>query len=388
MCAPWEPRANGRTEGDRTDVDCALEPLEDRRMLSLAGLVDHDMNPLAGSQADGSLVALAADADPNAAPETGSSRVEVSPFAAGEILIGFEGHVPAVHRAEGAAAALAAAGKLLGPNGPRSPRILAEVPAAPGRAARLATHWQLPAGADVLEMVRQLTNRPGIAYAEPNYLLSIDATPNDPQLGELWGLHNTGQTGGTPGADIDAIQAWDIATGSSDIVVGVIDTGADYTHPDLAANIWVNPGEIAGNGIDDDGNGYIDDVYGWDFYNNDSDPFDDNGHGTHCSGTIGAVGDNAIGVVGVNWNVQIMGLKFLGAGGGGSTDGAVAAVNYATRCASSTASRAARQVPTSCSPATAGVAARIRRPCGMRSPPAATPACCLSPRRATPIPAP
>ena len=92
-------------------------------------------------------------------------------------------------------------------------------------------------------------------------------------------------------------------------MIGVIDTGVDYNHPDLAANIWTNPGEIAGNGIDDDGNGFIDDIHGWDFVNNDNDPMDDNGHGTHCSGTIGGVGNNGIGVAGVNWNVKIMGAQ-------------------------------------------------------------------------------
>ena len=117
---------------------------------------------------------------------------------------------------------------------------------------------------------------------------------------------------------------------SANVLVGVIDTGVDYNHPDLAANIWTNPGEIAGNGIDDDGNGYIDDVHGYDFVNNDGDPMDDNGHGTHFSGTIGGVGNNGIGVAGVNWNVKIMALKFLDSGGSGSTANAVAGVQYAT----------------------------------------------------------
>src|SRR5206468_3746935 len=126
---------------------------------------------------------------------------------------------------------------------------------------------------------------------------------------------------------IGAPAVWNVATGDPDFVVGVIDTGVDYTHPDLAANMWTNPGEVEGNGIDDDGNGYIDDIHGWDFINNDNDPMDDVDHGTHVSGTIGAVGNNGIGVTGVNWNVKIMALKFLGPNGG-STSGAIAAINY------------------------------------------------------------
>ena len=178
--------------------------------------------------------------------------------------------------------------------------------------------------------VRRLRSRPNIAYAEPNYIFRINETPNDPRFTELYGLNNTGQTGGTVDADIDAAQAWDVFTGSSNVLIGVIDTGVDYTHPDLAANIWTNPGEIPGNGIDDDQNGYVDDVHGYDFVNNDGDPMDDNGHGTHCSGTIGAVGMNGIGVVGVNWNVKILACKFLSASGSGNAADAIEALNYAT----------------------------------------------------------
>ena len=179
-------------------------------------------------------------------------------------------------------------------------------------------------------LVAALGRDPRVRYIEPNRVLTIDNTPNDTSYSQLYGLNNTGQTGGTPDADIDAPEAWDIATGSSTIAVGVIDTGVDYNHPDLAANIWTNPGEIAGNGVDDDGDGYVDDIHGYDFYNNDGNPIDDNNHGTHVSGTIGAVGNNNLGVVGVNWNVTIVAIKFLGAGGSGSTAGAIASVNYAT----------------------------------------------------------
>ena len=169
-----------------------------------------------------------------------------------------------------------------------------------------------------------------VSSFEPDLPITVESTPNDPRYDELYGLHNTGQSGGTSDADIDAPEAWEVTTGSRDIIVAVIDTGIDYTHPDLAANMWVNPGEIAGNGIDDDGNGFVDDVHGYDFANNDGDPFDDEGHGTHCAGTIGAVGDNGLGVVGVNWEVSLMGLKFIGANGSGSSSDGIQAVNYAT----------------------------------------------------------
>jgi subtilisin family serine protease len=181
----------------------------------------------------------------------------------------------------------------------------------------------------VKEVIKELYETGEIEYAEPDYVLEINLTPNDPQFGQLWGLHNTGQNSGTSDADINAPEAWDINTGSSTIIVGVIDTGVDYNHEDLSVNMWTNPGEIAGNGIDDDGNGYVDDVYGIDAYNNDSDPMDDHNHGTHCSGTIGGVGNNGIGVAGVNWNVKIMALKFLGSSGSGSTSGALECLNYA-----------------------------------------------------------
>ncbi|MCB0339865.1 MAG: S8 family serine peptidase, partial [Bdellovibrionales bacterium] len=125
---------------------------------------------------------------------------------------------------------------------------------------------------------------------------SSQLLPNDASFSSLWGLHNTGQTGGTLDADIDAPEAWDITTGDSSIVVGVVDTGIDYTHPDLAANMWRNPGEVAGNGIDDDGNGVVDDVFGYNAVSHNGNPMDDHNHGTHCAGTIGAVGNNGTGV--------------------------------------------------------------------------------------------
>src|SRR5207249_2153722 len=162
-----------------------------------------------------------------------------------------------------------------------------------------------------------------------NYLVRADLLPNDPSFPELWGLRNTGQNGGTPGADIHAERAWNVGTGSRTVRVAVIDSGIDYTHPDLAANIWENPGEIPGNGIDDDHNGYIDDVRGWNFVANNNNPMDDNGHGTHVAGIIGAVGNNGIGAAGVDWHAKIMQLKFLGANGSGNLSDAIRALNYA-----------------------------------------------------------
>lgn len=184
-------------------------------------------------------------------------------------------------------------------------------------------------GASLEQTLSALRSSPHVLYAEPDYRISVSAVPDDPRFAELWGLNNDGQTGGTADADIDAAEAWDFTTGSGDTIVAVIDTGVDYLHEDLAANIWTNPGEIAGDGIDNDGNGYVDDVHGYDFANRDGDPMDDHNHGTHVAGTIGAVAGNGVGVAGVNWNVQIMAVKFLDATGNGSISAAVDALDYA-----------------------------------------------------------
>lgn len=169
-------------------------------------------------------------------------------------------------------------------------------------------------------------------YIEPNYIVSIHGTvPNDNRFSELWGMNNSGQGGGTSDVDIDAPEAWGLTTGSNSVVVGVVDTGVLYTHPDLAQNIWVNPNEIADNGVDDDGNGVVDDVHGYSALDHSGEVLDDNGHGTHCAGSIGAVGDNGRGVAGVNWQVRIMALKFLDASGFGTTAGAISAIEYAVR---------------------------------------------------------
>ena len=185
-------------------------------------------------------------------------------------------------------------------------------------------------GASITGVLAWAGRTASVATVEPDFALGTTAIPADPGFDQLWGLRNVGQSGGTPGADIRAASAWNTTTGSRSVVVAVIDTGVDTTHPDLATNIWRNPREIPGDNRDNDGNGYVDDVHGWDFANGDADPMDDNGHGTHVAGTIGAVGGNGIGVAGVSWQVSIMPLKFMSGSGSGTTSSAIAAINYAT----------------------------------------------------------
>jgi hypothetical protein len=187
---------------------------------------------------------------------------------------------------------------------------------------------KLPRGMTVHQALKTFGKASEVLYAEPNYIVNTFATPDDTRFSELWGLHNTGQTGGTADADIDAPEAWDLTTGSTNAVVAVIDTGVDYTHQDLASNMFRNTADCNADGSDDDGNGYVDDCYGIDTVNNDSDPLDDVGHGTHVAGTIGAVGNNAEGVVGVNWTASILACKFLDANGSGTDAGAIACLDY------------------------------------------------------------
>lgn len=171
---------------------------------------------------------------------------------------------------------------------------------------------QIPEGLDPQTVAVRLRALAEVEAAEPNYYRYLDATPNDPRFSEMYGLNNTGQTGGTADADIDAPEAWDIATGSADVVVAILDSGMDLTHVDLTGNLYSNPGETL-NGVDDDGNGFIDDINGWDFRDNDNDPSDPSAlcssHGTHTAGTVGAVGNNGIGVTGVAQTVRIMPLR-------------------------------------------------------------------------------
>jgi thermitase len=186
-------------------------------------------------------------------------------------------------------------------------------------------------------VVKSLVQNPYVQYAEPNYIYKINRTPNDPMFNQLWGMKNTGAqdsagAAGVAGVDIGVEQAWDIQTGSKDVLVAVIDTGIMYNNPDLADNVWTNEVEAKGQaGIDDDNNGYVDDIHGYNFADNKGDNMDDHGHGSHCSGVIGAKGNDGKGIVGVNWDVKIMGVKFLDSGGSGTLENAIKAIDYATK---------------------------------------------------------
>lgn len=190
---------------------------------------------------------------------------------------------------------------------------------------------KIPASKDNVELLAHLgalKELNEVEYAEPDNKIKIIAAADDPRFGEQWAL-----------TKISAVTAWNISKGSKNVRVGVIDTGINYRHPDLAENIWSNPGETGSdgsgrekstNGVDDDGNGYIDDHRGWDFLQNDNDPMDGHGHGTHVAGTIGAVGNNKLGISGVNWSTSLVPLRFLDDNGFGSTSNAILAIEYAT----------------------------------------------------------
>ena len=169
-----------------------------------------------------------------------------------------------------------------------------------------------------------------LEYAEPDYIIHAALAPNDPRYvdGTQWGLNNLGQNGGSDDADIDAPEGWEIIQDASNVIIAVIDTGTRYTHQDLAANMWVNTGEIPNDKIDNDQNGVIDDKFGFNSILNTGDPKDDNGHGTLVAGIIGAVGNNNIGVAGIAWRTQLMAVKFLSEDGNGVITDAVECINY------------------------------------------------------------
>jgi thermitase len=215
--------------------------------------------------------------------------------------------------------------------------------------------------ASTRSMVSLFDSYPEVEYAEPNYLYKAigttpsveslmtgtieenktSSTPSDPLFDKLWGLNNTGSNepqrlmgqdnSGVSGADVEALKAWRVHQGSRKVVVAVIDTGIDYNHPDLRNNMWVNNKEVPGNGVDDDSNGYVDDVFGWNAESNHGNPMDGNSHGTHCAGTIGAEHNNGVGVAGVMKDVQLMAVKFLSDSGSGSLADAIEAIDYATK---------------------------------------------------------
>jgi subtilisin family serine protease/outer membrane protein assembly factor BamB len=210
---------------------------------------------------------------------------------------------------------------------------------------RVRRHWERFDGMRLLELPEGETTTQAIArllatgryeYVQADSIRFASATPNDPDFNRQWQHANSGLNNGIVGADMKSTAAWDVRTDASDVIVAVIDSGVKYDHPDLAANMWTNPREIPNNGRDDDGNGYIDDVYGINAITNNGNALDDLGHGTHVAGIIGAVGNNGVGVAGVAWRVKIMALKFLSGGSGtnagrGSTSDAIECIEYAIR---------------------------------------------------------
>jgi len=199
--------------------------------------------------------------------------------------------------------------------------------------------------ADAAATASQYTAMDDVLYAEPNFRIELSdppssarsrdllerqpasEQPNDPMFAEQWALNNIGQDGGTKRADIDALKAWAKTTGSEEVVVAVLDSGVDYTHSDLRGNMWIRPENVPA--YTDDELGTYNDLNGFNGTDKIADPMDDNGHGTHCAGIIGAEGNNGEGIAGINWKVKIMPLKFLGRGGFGNTDDAIEAINYA-----------------------------------------------------------
>jgi thermitase len=257
-------------------------------------------------------------------------RMLSAAYAANEILVQFA--------ANAAPAAMASARAAVGGRAVEAIQTAAMRGAGSGVLERVA----LGRGVSVERAIAALANRPGVVFAEPNWKLSTAAVSNDPYYttsSRLWGMYGddqpaaSGPTGTTNQFGSQAEKAWDAGfTGSNSVFIGIVDEGIDVNHPDLKANIWVNPHDIPGDGIDNDGNGYVDDVNGWDFYSNDATVYDGgtgDRHGTHVAGTVGGVGGNGIGVAGVSWNVTMISTKFLGSDGG-YTSGAIKSLDYLT----------------------------------------------------------
>jgi subtilisin family serine protease len=292
---------------------------------------------------------------PMRAEPVAADRLAGRPYVAGRLIVKVAPAVGASLDAAGGLGATGVAG-LDALNRRFAARSLGKLfPGRDARAARLATRFpkraaRRPPGAaapslehvyaievspllDLETAAREYRKVPGVVWAHPDRRVEAALVPNDPFLGtsgswgqtweDLWGLTN-----------VSARAAWDVTRGrpvggGPPLVVAVTDTGIDPTHPDIAANTWTNPGEVPGNGVDDDANGFVDDVRGWDFVGGDADPVDDHGHGTHVAGTVAAVGDNGLGIVGVAWEAQVMAVKFLDAGGSGTDSGGAAAILYA-----------------------------------------------------------
>lgn len=244
------------------------------------------------------------------APAQGLSAAENVRFVRGELLVKFKPGVPRfvmedIHRGVGA-------------------RVLRGF-----RGDPLLYHVRIPRGWDLEKALAYYQTRADVQYAQPNFIYHLTETvPSDLNFSQQWGWKSA------DGADVGATFAWDKARGRFTVVVASIDTGVDYLHPDLGLNIWTNPQEAGLNcydGIDNDGNGFVDDCRGWNFVSKNNNPRDDNNHGTHTSGILGALTNNGLGVAGANWDVQIMPVKFLNASGSGFTSDAVDAIDYAVR---------------------------------------------------------
>ena len=179
---------------------------------------------------------------------------------------------------------------------------------------------KLEQGQNIEDAIAEYESNPDVLYAVPNYKINLFTTPNDPSFSQQWAL-----------SLISAPQAWGKTTGSNMVVIAVLDTGIDYNHPDLAANIWTNTKEVTGNTLDDDNNGYIDDARGWNFVDKNNNPMDTNGHGTACAGIAGAIGNNNLGIAGVDWNVRVLPLKVIGSQGYGYESDAIDAILYANQ---------------------------------------------------------